>query len=70
MIHKKASQKLIGIARMLNFISALKKKLLIRTFFEFQFNYCPLLRTAYDDYSSAFEELLEKMIQSQFIKSI
>ena len=80
MICKKASQKLTGIARMSNFMSEFKKKVLIRTFFESQFNYCPLiwmfcsrtlnhrinrlheraLRIAYDDYSSDFEELLEK----------
>ena len=79
-ICKEASQKLRGIARLSNAMCEFKKKVLIRTFFESQFNYCPLiwmfcsrtlnhrinrlheraLRIAYDEYSSDFEELLEK----------
>ena len=42
-ICKKASQKLTGISRMSNFMSEIKRKVLIQTFFESQFNYCPLI---------------------------
>jgi hypothetical protein len=42
-ICKKASQKLTGISRMSNFMSETKKKVLIQTFFESQFGYCPLI---------------------------
>ena len=41
-IKKKASQKLTGISRMSNFMPKMKRKILIQTFFESQFNYCPL----------------------------
>ena len=40
---KKASQKLYAIARLANVISEHKRKVLIKTFFESQFSYCPLL---------------------------
>ena len=43
MICKKASQKLAAISRLANILSKDKRKLLIRTFFESQFNYCPLI---------------------------
>ena len=43
MICKKASQKLTGISRMSNFMSETKRKVLIQTFFESQFGYCPLI---------------------------
>ena len=42
-ICKKASQKLTAIIRMANILSEYKRKLLIKTFFESQFNYCPLI---------------------------
>ena len=42
-ICKKASQKLTGISIMSNFMSKIKRKALIKTFFESQFNYCPLI---------------------------
>ena len=42
-IWKKASQKLSAIARLASVISDHKKKVLIQTFFESQFSYCPLL---------------------------
>ena len=42
-ICKKASQKLSAIARLAKVISDHKKKVLIKTFFESQFSYCPLL---------------------------
>ena len=42
-ICKKASQKLTGISRMSNFMSETKRKVLIQTFFESQFGYCPLI---------------------------
>ena len=43
MICKKASQKLAAISRLANILSKDKRKLLLRTFFESQFNYCPLI---------------------------
>ena len=43
MICKKASQKLTAILRLANIISEKKKKVLLKTFFESQFSYCPLL---------------------------
>ena len=43
MICKKASKKLTAILRMVRFISQKKRRVLVRTFFESQFNYCPLL---------------------------
>ena len=42
-ICKNASQKLSAIARLANVVSDQKKKVLIKTFFESQFSYCPLL---------------------------
>ena len=39
----KASQKLTALFRMVNLLSEVKRRLLIKTFFESQFNYCPLL---------------------------
>ena len=42
-ICKKASQKLSAIARLAKVITDHKKKVLIKTFFESQFSYCPLL---------------------------
>ena len=42
-ICKKASQKLIAIIRMANILSEYKRKLFIKTFFESQFNYFPLI---------------------------
>ena len=63
-------QKLTAILRMMNILAEYKRKLLIETFFECQFNYFLLiwinrlhqraLRIAYDDYCSSFEELLNK----------
>ena len=43
MICKKASQKLTAIVRLANIISEKKRKVLLKTFFESQFSYCPLL---------------------------
>ena len=43
MICKKASQKLTAILRLANIISEKKRKVLLKTFFESQFSYCPLL---------------------------
>ena len=43
MLCKKASQKLTAVSRMSNFMTKNKRRLLIRTFFESQFNYCPLI---------------------------
>ena len=43
MICTKASQKLTAILRLANIISEKKKKVLLKTFFESQFSYCPLL---------------------------
>ena len=43
MLCKKASQKLTAISRMSKFMSQQKRKTLMRTFFESQFNYCPLI---------------------------
>ena len=42
-ICRKASQKLTAISRISNFISNKRKRILISTFFESQFNYCPLI---------------------------
>ena len=73
MICKTASQKLTTISRMSHYLSQIKRTVLIRSFFESQFKYCPFiwmfcgrrfheraLRIAYNDYSSGFEELLTK----------
>ena len=43
MICKKASQKLTAIVRLANIVSEKKRKVLLKTFFESQFSYCPLL---------------------------
>ena len=43
MICKKASQKLTAILRLANIISEKKRNALLKTFFESQFSYCPLL---------------------------
>ena len=43
MLCRKASQKLTAISRLSNFMSQEKRILLMRTFFESQFNYCPLI---------------------------
>ena len=43
MICKKVSKKLTAILRMVYFISQKERRVLVRTFFESQFNYCPLL---------------------------
>ena len=42
-ICKKASQKLTAISRMSHYLSEKKRKVLIASFFESQFNYCPLV---------------------------
>ena len=42
-ICKIASQKLTAILRLANFLSGHKRKVLMKTFFESQFSYCPLL---------------------------
>ena len=42
-ICKKASQKLTAILRLANILSEHKRKVLLKTFFESQFSYCPLL---------------------------
>ena len=47
-ICKKASQKLTAIIRMSNILSEYKRKLLIKTFFELQFNYCPWIWVFFD----------------------
>ena len=44
MICKKASQKLTAISRMSHYLSEKKRKVLIASFFESQFNYCLLVR--------------------------
>ena len=76
---KKAQRKLNVLTRIKKYLD-FKKLLLLKTFFDSQFKYCPLtwmfynrttnnkinklheraLRLVYDDYLSAFEELLEK----------
>ena len=43
MLCRKASQKLTAISRLSNLMSKEKRIVLIRTFFESQFNYCPLI---------------------------
>ena len=43
MICKKASQKLTAISRMSHYLSQIKRTVLIRSFFESQFNYGPLI---------------------------
>ena len=43
MICKKASQKLAPIFRLDNILLKDKRKLLLRTFFESQYKYCPLI---------------------------
>ena len=42
-ICKKASQKLTATLRLANILSVEKRKILLKTFFESQFSYCPLL---------------------------
>ena len=42
-ICKKALQKFTAIIRMANILSEYKRKLLIKTFFELQSKYCPLI---------------------------
>ena len=43
MLCRKASQKLTAISRLSNLMSQEKRIVLVRTFFESQFNYCPLI---------------------------
>ena len=77
---KKAQRKLTVLTRIKKYLDLKKLQLLLKTFFDSQFKYCPLtwmfysrttnnkinklheraLRLVYDDYASAFEELLEK----------
>ena len=77
---KKAQRKLAVLTRIKKYLDFKKLRLLLKTFFDSQFKYCPLtwmfynrttnnkinklheraLRLVYDDYLSAFEELLEK----------
>ena len=77
---KKAQRKLTVLTRIKKYLDFKKLRLLLKTFFDSQFKYCPLtwmfynrttnnkinklheraLRLVYDDYLSAFEELLEK----------
>ena len=79
-ICKKASQKVSALARMARILSFPKRKLILNTFIESQFSYCPLvwmfcsrklnrginyiheraIRLVYDDYTSTFEQLLQK----------
>ena len=42
-ICKKASQKLKAILRLANILPEHKRKVLMKTFFDYQFSYCPLL---------------------------
>ena len=77
---KKVQRKLTVLTRIKKYLDFKKLQLLLKTFFDSQFKYCPLtwifynrttnnkinrlheraLRLVYDDYVSAFEELLEK----------
>ena len=77
---KKAQRKLTVLTRIKKYLDLKKLRLLLKTFFDSQFKYCPVtwmfynrttnnkinklheraLRLVYDDYLSAFEELLEK----------
>ena len=79
-VGKKAQRKLTVLTRIKKYLDFKKLRLLLKTFFDSQFKYCPLtwmfysrttnnkinklheraLRLVYDDYVSAFEELLEK----------
>ena len=77
---KKASQKVSALARVARILSFQKRRIILNTFIESQFSYCPLvwmfcskklnrrinhiheraIRLVYDDYTSTFEQLLQK----------
>ena len=76
----KAGIKLSALTRMISYLTFEKKRLLLKTFFESQFKYCPLtwmfrsrelnnrinrlheraLRLIYNDFTTSFEQLLDK----------
>ena len=47
-IDKRASQRLTAIKQIVNTLSEYKIKSLLKTFFEFQFKYCPLIWMLYE----------------------
>ena len=78
---KSAGAKVTALARLVRIVSMEKKKIIMNSFIESQFSYCPLvwmfnssrklndrinrihergLRLVYGDYTSSFEELLDK----------
>ena len=72
-IIKKASRKINALSRIIPFMNISKRRILMNSFFNSQFNYCPLVwmfdsrsinnkinRFVYNDFKSSFKNLLEK----------